>query len=250
MESSRAEDTDPALSGRFEGRPRIYIRWWGLVAGFALAIAAGLAIGFYLDDTPAWTYGTAWERVMLLEIHAHKLPQFVDWILLAVPWLGTNWTLGPIVIGTALVIWRRYDRGKTAIHLLTVLVGSSALNFLLKFFFDRPRPTLWEMRGQYAYASYPSGHAIASVAVLFTIAWLIHRWRGSDWPYYVATTILGVSLYSRLYLGVHWPTDVVAGYLMGTLWLAGTMIAFTDRRSKRESSAGVATQAPSTSREQ
>jgi len=231
MELGSPDEPGAAVQQRSGEVPRIlFIRWWGLIAGFVLAIVAGLAIGMYMDDTPAWTRGAIWERVLLLEIHATKLPEILDKILLAIPWLGTNWTLGPLVIGASLYLWRRHNQTRTAVHLVTVLVGSSALNFTLKFFFDRPRPDLWPLRGQFAYASYPSGHAIASVAVLFTIAWLVHRWRGAHWPYYIATMILGVSLYSRLYLGVHWPTDVVAGYLMGTIWLAGTMLAFTDRR--------------------
>lgn len=213
-------------------RSRLYVRWWWLAAGFLAALAAGWLAGWWMERGPGWTHGVLWERVLLLQLREHPLVGTLDRIVLWVPWLGTNWTLGPLVIGAALILWRRYGRGKLAAHLVTVLVGSSALNFTLKFFFDRPRPDLWEKRGQWQYASYPSGHAIASVAVLLTVAMLLHRSRGWRWPYYVAVLVLGVSLYSRLYLGVHWPTDVAVGYLMGTLWLAGTMIAFTDRRSQ------------------
>lgn len=63
---------------------------------------------------------------------------------------------------------------------------------------------------------------VASISVLLTFARLLHRERGWRWPYPVVGLITIVSLYSRLYLGVHWPTDVIAGLAMGILWLVGS----------------------------
>lgn len=210
---------------------RLYVRWGWLAAGFAVALLCGIGIAEYLQSNGRnWGEGLGWERALMLQVHSFQLPNAVDWLFLMVPWLGTNWTLFPAVIGPAIWLWRRARRRTLALHLLVVLVGSSLLNFSLKFLYDRPRPDLWERRGQYQYASYPSGHAIASVAVLLTIALLLHRFKGWKWPYFAAATILGFSLYSRLYLGVHWPSDVIAGYIMGTVWLAASMIAFTERR--------------------
>src|SRR5215210_7503414 len=105
-------------------------------------------------------------------------------------------------------------------------MGTLTLSAVVKALYDRPRPTLWEQRGQFAWASYPSGHAIASVAVLFTIAIILHRIRGWRWPFGVAAAMLIITSYSRLYLGVHWPSDVIAGLLMGLVWLAATLMAF------------------------
>jgi undecaprenyl-diphosphatase len=97
---------------------------------------------------------------------------------------------------------------------------------VLKGIFDRPRPDLFEMRGQHAWAAFPSGHAIASVSVLLTVAILLRRERDWGWPTYAAVALLLVSLYSRLYLGVHWPTDILGGVLVGLCWLAATLVAF------------------------
>lgn len=217
---------------------RLHVRWLWLVAGFALALLIGIAVASWVQSHGGWERGLAWERALLTQVHAHELPEALDVLFLVVPWLGTNWTLVPLVLGPAIWLWLRKRRRMLALHLVTVLVGSSTLNFVLKFLYDRPRPDLWERRGQWQFASYPSGHAIASVAVLLTVAMLLHRFKGWIWPWFVAVLILGFSLYSRLYLGVHWPTDVVSGYAMGTVWLAGTLIAFTERRWQGARNAG------------
>lgn len=210
---------------------RLYVRWSWLALGFVTAMLTGIAIARYLQSGGHdWGRGLEWERALMMQVHSNQLPQIVDWLILVVPWLGTNWTLAPLVIAPSIWLWRKARRRTLALHLLVVLVGSSFLNFALKFLYDRPRPDLWERRGQFQYASYPSGHAISSVAVLLTIALLLHRFKGWRWPYLAAASILGFSLYSRMYLGVHWPTDVIAGYLMGTIWLAASMVAFTERR--------------------
>lgn len=223
--ATRAEHVPP------QAEPdRLHVRWVWLVTSFVIALLIGVGIASWVQSRGGWDRGLLWERELLTQVHANTLPKAIDVLFLVIPWLGTNFTLVPMVLIPAAWLWLRRRRRMLALHLLTVLVGSSALNFLLKFLYDRPRPDLWERRGQYQFASYPSGHAIASVAVLITVAMLLQRFKGWRWPWFVAALILGFSLYSRLYLGVHWPTDVIAGYVMGTVWLAGTLVAFTERR--------------------
>ena len=111
---------------------------------------------------------------------------------------------------------------------MVVQLGSYLLNPSLKALFDRARPDMFARRGWYGWSSYPSGHAIASVAVLMTIALIIHHVKGWRWPFYLALTIMACSMYSRLYLAVHWPTDVFAGAIVGGSWLAVTAWAFRE----------------------
>ena len=168
-------------------------------------------------------------------MNALVLPPVLDWMLLVLPWFGTNITLLPLVVVAAALLARN-RRGVLATHLIIMQVGAYTMNPLLKEMFDRPRPALWEMRGQFAWASYPSGHAIASVASLYTFAVVLQRERGWRWPYAAATALLVLTAYSRLYLGVHWPTDVIGGLMMGVVWLTATLIAFprevTDARTR------------------
>ena len=204
------------------------------IGGYILALAAGIALALFLRNAGSWLDGLRWEVQLLQAVNAVDVPATVDWALLVLPWFGTNITLLPILAAAAAWLISR-GRGLLAVHLLVMQAGAFTMNPILKALFDRPRPALWEMRGQFAWASYPSGHAIASVASLFTIAILLHRERGWRWPFPVAATLLVLTSYSRLYLGVHWPTDVIGGVIMGAIWLAATLVAFRPASSLRRS---------------
>lgn len=154
------------------------------------------------------------------------VPRAIDLVMLGLPWLGTNLTLMPIIAAFSLWLWFKKGRRELAAHLMIVTVGSLIMNAVLKDIFDRARPELWPHRGQYQWASYPSGHAIVGVSVIFTVATMLFRGRGWWWPLVVAAVLLLVNLYSRLYLGVHWPTDLIGGLILGVLWLGVTQYAF------------------------
>jgi len=199
------------------------------VAGLVLSTAAGVVYALRLEATGDWRIGLPWERAMMLWID-RGVPVAFDWLMLGLPWLGTNLTLLPTIALVSFWLWRKKGRGELALQLIIVSLGSLIVNAALKDAFDRPRPELWEHRGQYAWSSYPSGHAIVCVSVFFTIALMLFRERRWRWPFAAATTLMVVVLYSRLYLGVHWPTDVVGGVLIGLVWLATTQYAFAPFR--------------------
>jgi membrane-associated phospholipid phosphatase len=62
--------------------------------------------------------------------------------------------------------------------------------------------------------------------VYFTVARLLHREKGWRWPYAACAAMLIVNLYSRMYLGVHWPTDIIGGVLLGLVWMLAAEYAF------------------------
>ncbi|MDF2774882.1 MAG: phosphoesterase PA-phosphatase-like protein [Geminicoccaceae bacterium] len=202
------------------------------VVGFVLAFAIGAGVAVWLQSTGDWSLGLPWERELLLSMDP-SAPAVIDWIMLALPWLGTNLTLAPIIAGFAFWLWRKKKRPEIAMELVLAVLGSLLLNALMKDVFDRPRPDLWPRRGQYEWAAYPSGHAIVGIAVYFTITRVIYRELRWKWPYGVAIALLAISLYSRLYLGVHWPTDVIGGLLLGAAWLAVVQIAFAPFHASR-----------------
>ena len=201
--------------------------WTGswIVAGYFGSLLVGILVAQLMRRTGNWDQGLAWERAFLLRTNV-KLPELFDTLMLVLPWLGTNITLLPLVVAVSLWLLVRRKRPDLAAYLVTVQLGSLTLNAVLKDIFDRPRPDLFEMRGQHAWAAFPSGHAIASVSVVLTVAILLRRERGWRWPMHAGGALLLVSLYSRLYLGVHWPTDIVGGVLVGLCWLAATHTAF------------------------
>ena len=223
------------------GGPRAIVhahpRWPWILGGLAFAVLVGAAYAIATRAlVPDWDQGLIGERTFMRWID-HDLPKPLDLLFLTVPWTATNITIAPIVYLAAIWLWRR-GRRDLAAHLAVVQTGSFALNVAMKHLFTRARPELWPHRGQYAMASFPSGHAIATFSVLWTIAILLHRERGWRWPFWVVGVVSAITLWSRLYLGVHWPTDVAAGGIVGLIWLGATMAGFPRRIAAQRTAPG------------
>jgi membrane-associated phospholipid phosphatase len=111
------------------------------------------------------------------------------------------------------------------------LGGSGLLNLAAKHLFARDRPALWESIAPEATFSFPSGHAMGSATlacVLVLLAWRT-RWR---WPVLIAAVAFALAVgLSRVYLGVHYPSDILAGWTAATAWTAAVfLIVFRWRR--------------------
>jgi undecaprenyl-diphosphatase len=211
-----------------------------IIAGYALAFLSGMAFARWLHSYGDWHDGLAWERAVMRAV-PENLPKWLDTIFVAAPWLGTNITLLPLTIIVVLWLVLRKKRRHEAVYLAVVQVGSNSLNPAMKFLYDRDRPKIIPSRGWHDWAAYPSGHAIASIAVLITLAVILYRVKGWTWTGWVIAPLLIISLISRVYLGVHWPTDVVGGVFMGVTWLGFTYFAFReDSRRRPDASQDVA----------
>ena len=120
-------------------------------------------------------------------------------------------------------------RLRHALLLLAASLGALVLNMTLKSIFDRPRPTIVPALIEVGQASYPSGHAMASTAVYVTIAAVIasQSRRLREKLYLLGAGILlsmAIGL-TRVYLGVHYPTDVLGGWAAGMAWATVCWIA-------------------------
>jgi undecaprenyl-diphosphatase len=118
-----------------------------------------------------------------------------------------------------LLISRKYH---SAILVIVATLGGLGLSTVLKNVIDRPRPTVVEHRSQAITSSFPSGHSMMAAVVYFTLAALLSRSvRQRRLKLYVLsiavllTLLVGVS---RMYMGVHYPTDVLAGWSAGLAW--------------------------------
>jgi membrane-associated phospholipid phosphatase len=206
---------------------------WDVFVAYVAAWGVGIAYGALLRATSTWDEGSAWERNMLRWFHAWTLPSWLDAVVLQIPLTGTNLTILPLTLAIGWWLWKRNHRGIIALQLLVVTTGSLSLNPTMKYLLGRDRPDLFPRRGMYNWASYPSGHAILTIALYTTVALLLYRSRGWRWPFLAAVAVFLANAYSRLYLAVHWPTDLVGGLLIGIVWLIGTWRAFTRHPAHR-----------------
>lgn len=143
-----------------------------------------------------------------------------------------------ILVSGYLLLRRKYR----ALWLMLISVGGAwGVSLVLKAFFARPRPTIVPHGTVIYNASFPSGHAMISTAFYLTLGVLlarIHPSRRVKGYLLVAAMIISLVVgLSRLYLGVHWPTDVLAGWTLGGVWalLSWTIIGRLQRKGKVES---------------
>ncbi len=199
------------------------VSWSTVLIGFGLAFGIGclLALGV---QALGWWPGAHWEQNAVHAAHAVVNPVF-DALMLILPLLGTNYSLAPIVAVAAIVLWRKQQYA-IALHMAVVQAGSWILNPALKFTFPRERPMLYEQRGQHAFPAFPSGHSIAVMSVLLTAALLLYRYRGQTWGFWVVGSFFLLNSFSRIYLSVHWPTDLIAGTIVGCVWMLVCWRAF------------------------
>jgi membrane-associated phospholipid phosphatase len=174
----------------------------------------------------AWLCTEVWEREafsldrsLLLWIHQFANPQ-LDGVMLFITALGDPCVVITVFIST--IAWlgmkRRYTDG---IRFIIVSVGGASINYVMKLFFAKPRPELWARLISETSFSFPSGHAVGSMVVYGFIAYILVRELPSYQRYiYAVASVLIIAIgFSRLYLGVHYPTDIIAGYGVGILWL-------------------------------
>ncbi|MET9503297.1 phosphatase PAP2 family protein [Streptomyces sp. NPDC006622] len=138
----------------------------------------------------------------------------------------TDWVWDPLtmrLLCAAVAVWLVWRRSAwwTAVWLVTVSAVGTVLQQGLKAAVGRERPVWTDPVDSAHYAAYPSGHALTATVVLGLLLWLLHRhgagralWRTA--VAVVVVSVAGVGL-TRVWLGVHWPTDVLGGWLMGAM---------------------------------
>ena len=106
--------------------------------------------------------------------------------------------------------------------LVNGVLGSAILNFLLKIYFTRTRPEDYFQIIETGF-SFPSGHSMVAISAYFTLTYLFLRkksWDIKKVSIWLATGLFVLLVgFSRIYLGVHWPTDVIAGFSVGFIWV-------------------------------
>lgn len=186
----------------------------------AAAAVVVLAIGAMLVCTASECAPPAWELRVLRWFSEQRHPA-LDALFATVTWLGSLWLLLPL--GLALVASQvATGQGVRALRFAAAFGGAVALGYLAKFMVARARPSLLEplvaMPGD---PSFPSAHAMQitafALAAVLVLTQPTHRYR---WLALALTAIVLVGA-SRLYLQVHFPSDVLAGIAAAALWVFG-----------------------------
>jgi len=190
-----------------------------LVAGAVLAVAgtwAFVAIADIVRDGATQQFDEAVLRWMA----AHQTP-VLQKVMFEITLLGTGIVLMTMVFVAALFLWLS-NHHFSALLLFIATWGGVLINSLLKSTFNRPRPQVFEWGAQVLTSSFPSGHAMSATIAYGTVAYLAARLQANRVSRWLTVTIAALLIVlictSRLYLGVHYPSDVVAGSLMGLAW--------------------------------
>lgn len=160
------------------------------------------------------TQTLAWDQAGLAFAHAARVP-WLDSVFLVLSWFGSLTVLLPL----ALMVWWRWRSDSSAAFVALALLGASALGHLAKLIAMRPRPDLFPplipMPEDW---SFPSAHAVHVTA--FALGWLL-RPGASSGRLEIAVLLAAVTvvLASRIYLQVHFPSDVIAGAVLASLWV-------------------------------
>jgi undecaprenyl-diphosphatase len=200
----------------------------------SLAIAV-LAIFFFawLAEHVAEQHTLEFDSSVRAAVHACASPALTR-LMFAISFLGSGGLIASALLVFAL--FRHFQWRRAAIWLAVTLAGATVLDLTLKFAFHRPRPVPFFGPIPRTY-SFPSGHSLYSFCFYGVLAGLLARrvqsasLRVLIWLL-AALLVLAIGL-SRIYLGVHYPSDVVAGYLTGTIWTA-TMVALDRLRKRRK----------------
>ena len=160
---------------------------------------------------------------ILLHAHVYAGPA-MDRFFIEVSRIGYEGVIAiDVVIVLSLLAFKRW---REATFAAVAFIGSGLLNLGSKQLFQRDRPSLWESVSPETTFSFPSGHAMGSMTlamVVILLAWPT-RWR---WPTLLAAVVFALLVgFSRIYLGVHYPSDILGGWMAAMAWVVGTWLLF------------------------
>jgi undecaprenyl-diphosphatase len=194
-------------------------------AGLALATGTVLAAAFLVVAGEARPGSpTAFDRAASAWLHGLASPG-LDAGMQVITFLGSVVAVAVVVAAVAVFAVRRRAPFLAGL-LVAVACAAEGLNALLKLLFHRPRPDLlWRVTAAASY-SFPSGHSMVSAAAYGMAAIVIGRLEPRRWPVHVVGWLLILLIgVSRVYLGMHWATDVIGGFAAGGLMLVAVDLA-------------------------
>lgn len=190
-----------------------------LLAGGLVAVAGTYAFAKFAGHVRSGST-LAFDEAVLRWVSEHRTPT-LEPVMLEITFLGTGTVVMMIVAVSGMFLWLTKHR-YSALLLFVATAGSILLNHLLKAGFSRPRPQVFDWGTTAMSWSFPSGHAMSAAVVYGTVAYLSARLQQRHLHRVVtlgcAAVLIVLIAISRLYLGVHYPSDVIAGVIIGLAW--------------------------------
>jgi magnesium-transporting ATPase (P-type)/membrane-associated phospholipid phosphatase len=216
---------------RFHSQVEFLVRRFQPEGAFGLSFTVGLAVliastwilGSVLEDVVGREEVALFDAPIVGLLAAHR----IGWLTMSmrgITQLGGGLFVAFLVIAGGFILRRWSGSWRPMLLLAAAVTGSKAIELLIKFGIGRSRPPIEWMVIPASGWGFPSGHATQSTAVFGALAYIVAE-RLSDWDDKVrvwAVAVGGAFLVgvSRVYLGVHWPTDVIGGWALAGAWLA------------------------------
>jgi membrane-associated phospholipid phosphatase len=206
-------------------------KWWLLVA-VGVVLVAVVTIFKMADSVRESDTVVRHDQQILDFMVNHRAPFLTD-VAKVVTNLGSGWFIAPIVIFAVAALLYAHRR-RAALILALSNIGAVALVAVLKDEVGRSRPPVATQLVAAHGPAFPSGHSAQAVAFYGSLAWLAWELgrprRTRVWVCCAAATIAFAVGLSRVYLGVHWPSDVLSGWLLGIGWLTALVGLSSARR--------------------
>ena len=192
----------------------------GLTAGLILSLLLAWIFGSILEDVISLDPITTFDRSIAQTLHSHAIPWLTRGVIV-ITYVGSGWVLVPLAALVTAVLFQRRHWGEGLI-LVSATSGAAFLNWMIKLLIHRPRPEFVDPLIHAGGYSFPSGHSATAAAFYMTLGLLgagwVRRWETRVYVLLAAVFAVALVGFSRLYLGVHYLSDVLAGYALGAFW--------------------------------
>lgn len=201
--------------------------FWGYIAfGLGVSLALLLCLAEFKEEI-AEPLIRGLDASIMQAFHVDATPALTH-LMETLTWIGSPAVVSPVLLIAVVILWMRSLR-REALLLAIAVGGGGLLDTALKLHFRRIRPDVsWAILHEHSF-SFPSGHSVVAVALYGMLLYLVLRHLHAAWQKTLAVLAAfalatGIGL-SRIYLGVHFPSDVAAGYFVGAVWVLAVIAA-------------------------
>ena len=197
-----------------------------LAFGLGVSLALGLCLAEFREEI-AEPFLTHVDAAVMQMLHLDARP-WLTVVMETLTWIGSPMVICPaVVLAAGWLWWKGYKR--QAVLVLITTGGAGLMDVVMKLFFRRNRPDVpWAILHEHSF-SFPSGHSVEAFALYGMLLYLLMKEMDRTWEKTLAVLAalvlaFGIGL-SRIYVGVHYPSDVAAGYFVGGVWVLAVIAA-------------------------